>query len=143
METTVYQLNVSIFYKFLDLLISSILNNNNYYLSLLNDQTVKYLFGGMAGKIRQQSVSSFCSDMRYQYWLIWNTYTHNVLQIMRVFRTYDLHAFSAVGNMRGIALVSLQVVISLVSQLGSVNQRRVPPSSTFFFRKIQTFPCCI
>ena len=29
METTVYQLNISIFHKFLDLLISSILNNNN------------------------------------------------------------------------------------------------------------------
>ena len=29
METTVYQLNISIFHKFLDLLISCILNNNN------------------------------------------------------------------------------------------------------------------
>jgi hypothetical protein len=29
METTVHQLNISIFHKSLDLLISSILNNNN------------------------------------------------------------------------------------------------------------------
>ena len=37
METTVYQLNISIFHKSLDLLISSILNNNNNSMIYLTD----------------------------------------------------------------------------------------------------------
>ena len=35
METTVYQSNISIFHKYLDLLISSILNNNNLHIFLI------------------------------------------------------------------------------------------------------------
>jgi hypothetical protein len=48
METTVYQSNISIFHESLNLLISSILNNNNRYMFILmynsSCSSVKHVF---------------------------------------------------------------------------------------------------